>query len=332
MQCVVSEYCYSDWSSVLSGVPQGSVLGPILFIVYIGNVGEICSDNVTHCLYADDLKLYSTIKSDRDNASLQTALDRLEIWCREWQLSININKCHVLHIGRKNKFNFAYFLNGCQINDADVVTDLGVIMDPLLKYDAHINKLVSKGYSRVGLLFKGFASRSPRVLRQAYVTYIRPVLEYASSVWSPHLKKHINAIERVQKHFTKRIKSLSHLSYTERLLALDIEPLELRRLKADLVLYYKMFNNLIALSSTEYFYHSEAVYQTRSGGNRINMPLCHNNCFENDFFNRCIACWNSLSSSTVNAASIRLFKILLASNDLSQYCIAIIFNIDFNVF
>ena len=100
---------------------------------------------------------------------------------------------------------------------------------------------------------------------------------------------------------------------------MDIEPLELRRLKADLVLYYKMFNNLIALPSNEYFYHSEAVYQTRSGGNRINMPLCHNNCFENDFFNRCIACWNSLSSSTVNAASIRLFKILLASNDLSQY-------------
>ena len=101
LQCVVSEYCYSDWSSVLSGVPQGSVLGPILFIVYIGNVGEICSDNVTHCLYADDLKLYSTIKSDRDNVFLQTALDRLEMWCREWQLSININKCHVLHIGRK---------------------------------------------------------------------------------------------------------------------------------------------------------------------------------------------------------------------------------------
>ena len=104
----------------------------------------------------------------------------------------------------------------------------------------------NKGYSRVGLLFNGFASRSPRVLRQAYVTFVRPVLEYASSVWSPHLKKLINAIERVQKHFSKRIKSLSHLCYTERLLALDIEPLELRRLKSDLVLYYKMFNNLIA--------------------------------------------------------------------------------------
>ena len=191
--------------------------------------------------------MYSTIKSDQDSVSLQSALNRLEEWCKEWQLSININKCHVLHLGRTNKFNFAYFLNGCQINDADVVTDLGVIVDPLLNFDAHINKLISKGYSRVGLLFKGFASRSPRVLRQAYVTFVRPVLEYASNVWSPHLKKHINSIERVQKHFTKRIKSLSHLCYTERLLALDIEPLELRRLKSDLVLYYKMFNNLIAL-------------------------------------------------------------------------------------
>ena len=75
---MVSEYCSSNWSSVLSGVPQGSVLGPILFIVYIGNVGEICTGNVTHCLYADDLKLYSTIKSDHDSVSLQSALNRLE--------------------------------------------------------------------------------------------------------------------------------------------------------------------------------------------------------------------------------------------------------------
>ena len=80
-----------------------------------------------------------------------------------------------------------------------------------------------------------------------------------------------------------------------------------------------MFNNLIALPSTEYFNHSEPVYQTRSGGNRINLPLCHSNCFKNDFFNRCIACWNSLSSTTVNAESVSQFKILLLSNDLSPY-------------
>ena len=80
-----------------------------------------------------------------------------------------------------------------------------------------------------------------------------------------------------------------------------------------------MFNNLIALSSTEYFSHSEPVYQTRSGGNRINLPFCHSNCFENDLFNRGITCWNSLSYATVNAESVRQFKTLLLSNDLSPY-------------
>jgi hypothetical protein len=117
------------------------------------------------------------------------------------------------------------------------VTDLGVNIESSLTYDSQINKIVGKAYSRVGIVLKGFASREVRVLRQAYITYVRPVLEYASSVWSPHLLKHINAIERVQQ-FTKRIRSLSQLSYPERLAAIDlhVEPLELRRLKTDLVL------------------------------------------------------------------------------------------------
>jgi len=281
-QCVVTEHSSSDWLPVISGVPQGSVLGPILFILYIDDIGAICSGSVTHKLFADDLKLYTTIKSDIDRASLQAALDRLQQWCIDWQLTINIDKCHVLHIGKNNSY-FSYTINGSHISAADAVSDLGVIMDPILKYDAHINNLVGKGFQRVGVLFRGFASRSARVLKQAYVTFIRPVLEYGSSVWSPHLLKHINAIERVQKYFTRRIPALSDLSYPERLAAIDLEPLELRRLKADLILYYKCFHNLIALPSDTYFYESEQSSSTRSGGNRLLRPQCNTNCFNNDF-------------------------------------------------
>ena len=317
-QCVVIEHCFSEWSPVLSGVPQGSVLGPILFILFIDDIAAICSGVITHKLYADDLKLYSTINSDCDRDLLQSALDRLQQWCQDWQLTINITKCHVMHFGNNNAHNI-YYLNGCQIGSAEVVTDLGVDIDPVLSYDAHINKIVGKAYSRVGVLFRGFASRNVQVLKQAYVTYVRPVLEYASSVWSPHLLKHINAIERVQKQFTRRIASLSDLTYPERLAAIDLEPLEVRRLRMDLVLYYKCLNNLVALSGSEYFCQSQHNSQTRTGGNRLTRPGCSTNRFQNDFFNRCLSCWNRLPAHVINADSVFVFKRFLAQVDLSHY-------------
>ena len=250
---------------------------------------------------------------------MQLALDRLQQWCSDWQLQINTSKCHVLHLGKNNNNYYSYYLNGFKVGVADAVTDLGVNIDRTLKYDKHINNIVGRAYSRVGILFKGFASRSVQVLRQAYITYVRPVLEYASSVWSPHLIKHINAIERLQKKFTKRIPSISHLSYPERLAAINLEPLELRRLKADLTLYYKCFHNLVALPAEIYFNESTTASQTRTGGNRLTMPRCSTNMYQNDFFNRCISCWNALPLTVINASSVSCFKRLISCSDMSNF-------------
>ena len=166
---------------------------------------------------------------------------------------------------------------------------------------------------------KGFASRNAQLLRLAFITFVRPLLEYASNVWSPHLLKHINAIEKIQKRFTKRIPSLSHLTYPERLAAINLEPLELRRLKMDLVLYFKCLNNLVALPSDVYFCSQHHATQTRTGGNRLIMPLCSTNGFKNDFFNRCLSCYNKLPLHIVAANSLSNFKNLLNSIDLSAY-------------
>jgi len=108
---------------------------------------------------------------------------------------------------------------------------------------------------------------------------VRPILEYASSVWSTYLLKHINATEKVQKRFTKRIYSLPHLSYPERLAVINLEPLELCRLKNDLVVYFKCLNTLVALPSDEYFYQQNHAFHTRSGGSRLVIPLCITNKF-----------------------------------------------------
>jgi len=166
---------------------------------------------------------------------------------------------------------------------------------------------------------QAFTTRHVPVLKKAFLTNVRPVLENASNVWAPHLIKHINAWEKVQKHFTKRFPSLANLSYPERLAALDLEPLELRRLKSDLVLYYKCLNDLVALLSSEYFTVSNFTSQTRTGGIRL---LCHSystKLYENDFFNRCVSCWNFLPYTVVNASSIWYFKRLLSNVDLSSF-------------
>ena len=185
-------------------------------------------------------------------------------------------------------------MDGCCIGAGKNITDLGVEIDCNSKYDTHINYIIGKAYARVGVIFKGFASRHLHLLRQAFITYVRPVLGYASSVWAPYLLKHINAIEKVQKRFTKHIYFLSHLSFRERLAAINLEPLELRRLKHDLVMYYKCLHNLVALPPDKYFCQNPKVSQTRSGGNKLIPPLCLTNHFINDFFNRCINCYNNL--------------------------------------
>ncbi len=181
-----------------------------------------------------------------------------------------------------------------------------------LTFDQHINNIVSKASSRIGTLFRGFCTRNPILLRKAYVSYIQPIFEYASNVWSPHLVKHIHLIESVQRRFTKRIPALSNLPYAERLVFLDIETLEYRRLKSDLVFYYKILNGVTLWPSDMYFTIQSHQREIRHTINRstlyLEQPLCKTALFANDFFQRCISIWNDLPNNVVEATSVKCFK------------------------
>ncbi len=138
---------------------------------------------------------------------------------------------------------------------------------------------------RIGVLFKGFVSRDLNLLRQAYITFIRPTLEYASNIWSPYKLKHIRALEKIQRHFTRRIPVLRELPYAERLARINLETLELRRLKCDLVMYYKIQHNLTGLTPELYFSDSVCSRPTRSSGKTLlDKSLIRNKSLENDFF------------------------------------------------
>jgi len=265
-QCTVVDYCQSSISDVKSGVIQGSCIGPILFILFINDIVQIFNGGVACKLYADDLKLYSsiTLQDTATSNNISDALDELERWANQWQLCINISKCHVLHLGHNNPC-ISYSINNVHIADSDIfVTDLGVDIDTGLKFDVHISNIVKKAYQRIALIFRGFRSRQPAVHIKASVSFVRPMLEYCSSVWSPILCKHINAIERVQKYFTRKLYCMQEMAYLDRLAVLNLESLEMRRLKLDLRMYYKIIHNAIALPADSYFNFDDRQLNTRN--------------------------------------------------------------------
>jgi len=247
--------CFSSACYVISGVPQGSVLGPVLFIIYVNDIYDIIPIVVTVKLFADDTKIYSTLSDDMSVECLQACLHAISSWFDHWQLTLSPSKCTVLHVVAADKCRtwFSYYLAGHTLPVLESVTDLGVTYDNKLKFGPHIDKGCSKASSRAKLILKCFQTRSPSILLKAYGTFVRPILEYASVVWSPYKKCDINKIEAVQKYFTKRLGGLGHMSYCQRLSILELDRLHLRRIKADLLLCYKMINNLVYVNVATFY-------------------------------------------------------------------------------
>ena len=208
----------------MHGWRQSLVLGPIFFLLYVDDVTLAYLGAVRYKLFADDLKIYSNVDSSCASLNVQTALCELEHWCQTWQLQVNLYKTSVVHLGTKNP-HVSYSFNNRTIVCDESVRDLSIIVDSGLTFDVHINNVVSRAYARTAMLFRGFSTQNITLLRRAYIMYVCPILEYASNVWNPHLLKHINALERVQRHFTKQITVLRNLSYDERLARLELDTL-----------------------------------------------------------------------------------------------------------
>ena len=240
----VSETC-----DLLSGVIQGSNVGPLLFISFINELAEILGElYVTAKFFADDLKIFAEVLTNIDIDNLQLALDRLVTWCNDWQMQIAVNKCSMLCIGpipTTPNLN----INDCVLPEVTSVKDLGITFDANLSFSAHITTITISANQRVNLLFRAFHSRNIKTLVKAYITYVRPLLEYNTVIWSPYKTGDISNIEKVQRGFTKRLPGLKNLSYKERLAATNLDTLELRRLRTDLIVCYKIVFGLIKVDS-----------------------------------------------------------------------------------
>ena len=288
---------------VTSGILQGSCIGPVLFVLYINDLLDLLSQNgVCVAAFADDIKLYSN-----DPKKLEAAMGVVEAWSQKWQLFLSAEKCQSISLGAGPQHQFT--LLGHPLPQENQIKDLGIIIDPSLNFSIHIEKVAKKAKSASWVVLKCFNSGRVQALTRAYVTYIRPKVEYATQVWSPQSKADTKLIEGVQKHFTRMVWAKCfpqqvRPSYHDRLKFLNLETLESRRLKLDLSLAHKIYHGLS---------HCPGVLKKKI----LPRVLVHNMRLEKDvykckcrtlyFGNRIVSTWNAFSDTTLSL-SVKAFK------------------------
>ena len=199
------------------------------------------------------------------------------------------------------------------------LTDLGVDVDMNLKFATHINRIVHKALNRSYLLARCFVSHDTKTLVRAFKVYVRPLVEYCSSVWSPHYVKDIKSIETVQRKFTMRLTGLWNVPYAERLERTGLERLDVPRVRADLLLAYKIIFGLANVDSEQFFHLSHNV-ETRGHDYKLYIPPVHTDCRKYFFANRIINVWNDLPAST-DFSSLICFKSSIRNINFDKYCI-----------
>ena len=275
-------------------------------------------DPISCKLFADDVKLYSKISTQFDAIQLSNALQELVDWSSKWQLKINEVKSSILNLG-SIKTGVCYSISGSELPVVNIVRDLGIQVDSSLKFSYHTSQITNAAFRRLGVLLKSFTCRDLSFMRLAFVTYIRPMLEYCTPVWSPYLLTDIDSIESVQRCFSRRIDSIRHLTYCKRLAILDLESLEQRRIKYDLVMYFKILRGFVDMTAADFFKLVDHQYPTRGHPFRIVKPRGISRSLENSFNSRCIDCWNSLPTDFVNASSVAVFKYKLKSFNFGPF-------------
>jgi ribonucleases P/MRP protein subunit RPP40 len=279
----------------------------------------VCND-CTVKLYADDAKIYKCIKCPMDRIVLQSALDSLYVWANLWDLHISIDKCNFMQIGYRN-LALVYSVGSQIIVPCKSVIDLGVTIDSNLKPSSHCVKIVYKASARAKLILRAFLSCDYKILTRAFITYVRPLLEYCSPAWSPNNKGDVELVENVQRLFTRKLYfvcNMPYVTYDERLLFLGLERLELRRLHADVVFMYNIVKGFVCcnllhkLTFTNY-------RPTRGHRYKLFVNRCNKLVFSCFFINRVLPIWNHLPDNCFDCNTVSAFKSRLSNVNLSSY-------------
>lgn len=287
---------------VLSGVPQGSVLGPILFLLYTSDLPRTIR---SHCsLFADDSKIFGNPLIDP--GVIQRDLDALYDWSANWCLPLNLQKCAVVHMGKNNPA-VKYTLGGRVISSESSHCDLGVVVSNDLSWSNHILHVVSKAKRILYLLRRSFSRCDPTTCRILYTTYVRPILEYAGPVWAPSLVRDVELLESVQRRATRIPYGVLRPSYTDRLSIMNLPLFSERRIRGDLIITYRALNGLFSadLGRIYTLNNDERLRGHRFKLRREKFRSTQRECF---LSNRVFSSWNRLPSTIVEASNVNSFK------------------------
>ena len=317
-QRVQLEGILSSEVDVVSGVPQGTVLGPLLFLAFINDLPDSIKHSSTK-LFADDCMLFRPIKNDADCTLLQQDLSSLEKWEKQWQMEFNPGKCTVMKITpskQKEPISFDYFLHNQRLTETKSSKYLGVTFHHDLSWSEHINNTATKGNKTLGFLRRNFRRCTPSVKATTYKTMVRPILDYASTVWDPAEGNTGDAglLERVQRRAARFVFN----NYSDRnpgcvtnmLNKLDWESLSNRRANSRLIMLYRFLNSNELKDSIHFLKKSDT--RTR-GRDRLYQDHSKHPALHHSFFPRTIREWNKLPTSLTGAPSLDLFKAHLGS-------------------
>ena len=299
-QKVVLDGVSSDSKPVHSGVPQGTVLGPLMFLIYINDITEHITSSLR--LFADDCLLYRIIATEEDTIQLQHDLNQLSIWATKWQLRFNVAKCTIMRFTRSlSPVVFNYNLNDHSLSTSAQHPYLGILLDNKLSWSSHTKHIITKANKTLNFLKRNLNSCSSSVKASAYLTLVRPSMEYAAAVWDPYHHNDILQLEKVQRRAARWVLNdyNRYSSVTAMLQQLSWPSLESRRKIFRLQTLFKIIHHDYALLIPYYYLpmtRSTRQYHPR----RFILPNSNTLFYQQSIYSRTIHDWNNLPSSLID--------------------------------
>ena len=290
------------------GYSQGLVLGPILFLLYINDLPDKITSQVR--LFADDTAVYLTVTSKDDSHTLQQDLIKLEHWEKTWEMHFNSSKYQVMHICKSpNPIKTQYVLHGQVLEAVEHVKYMGLDIGNKQSWNNHIQNVTTKANKTLGYLRRNIRTKHKVIRQTAYQTLVRPQVEYASPVWSPHTDKNINKIEAVQRRASRWVTHdySSYSSVTQMIDTLGWRSLEQRRADARLIMFYKIVHGLAEIPLSSYIHTQTRMTRTTHPCHFIQIQTTAN-YYKYSFFPLAIVQWNNLPTSAVLSEDLTMFR------------------------
>ena len=311
-QTVLVEGSKSDPSPVLSGVPQGTVLGPLLFLIYINDISSDLTPGTSIRLFADDSLLYRQIHSKADQTILQKDLNTLQAWEANNKMEFHPDKCQVIQITNKTKhrLNQTYNIHNTPLQFTNAAKYLGITIDNKLNFNTHISAITRKANSTLSFISRNFNKCPQKTKEHCVRALVHPLLNYGSSIWDPHTQCNIDKIEKVNKRAARFITGnyiFEHGQSEKNLSQLNWPTLQQQRFQHKVTLLFKIHRNIIHVPSTDLQPAPRNPLDFAIPQSTIE-PHLHS------FFPSTIRLWNTLPPDTKTAPSLPSFSSALQKN------------------